>query len=124
MSDREASVVWAAIPRTSRKVFEAIAKTIADNGGDAATISYLDLEYSHGCANNSIALSIRTLNCVGLIDIEPGPRLGRQYRLSDRWTAIRSETEVERLIAMAREIKSRGHQESGLRTPMLRGPQP
>ncbi len=36
MPDHEASVVWRTIPRTAKKVFEAITKTIADNGGNAA----------------------------------------------------------------------------------------
>ena len=87
-------------------------------------MSYLDLKDTFGCANNSIATSLKILSYTGLVDVEPGPRLGRQYRLSERWMAIQSEAEVERLIAMAREIKSRGHDGSGLRAPTMRSPQP
>ena len=121
-SDREASLVWMLLPHTSRKLFEIIARFIDDNGGASAVIPYLAMEHA-GAANNSLSLSLRTLDYVGLIDIEPAPRLGRQYRLSERWMAIQSEAEIERLIAMAREIKSRSWWKRAA-SPEMRSPHP
>ena len=48
--------------------------------------------------------SLKLLDHLGLIDIEPGPRLVNVFRFSNRWRTI-DEVEAERLAALAREVK-------------------
>ena len=48
--------------------------------------------------------AIEVLDDLGLIEIEPGPRLVNEFRLSNRWRTI-DEIEAARLAALAREVK-------------------
>ena len=51
-----------------------------------------------------MSLSLKLLDHLGLIDIEPGPRLVNVFRFSNRWRTV-DEVEAARLAALAREVK-------------------
>jgi hypothetical protein len=51
-----------------------------------------------------VSPSLKLLDHLGLIEIEPGPRLVNIFRLSNRWRTI-DEIEAARLAALAREVK-------------------
>ena len=48
---------------------------------------------------------MKLLDHLGLIEIEPGPRLVNVFRFSNRWRTI-DEVEAVRLAALAREVKA------------------
>ena len=102
MSDREDSPAYAALPRSARRVFAAIEWTIGD--GSSASVSYVDFRLDHHIGRRSISVSLKLLDHLGLIDIEPGPRLVNIFRFSNRWRMV-DEVEAVRLAALAREPK-------------------
>jgi hypothetical protein len=63
MEDRENLPAYAALPRSARRVFAAIGR-------------------------KSISASLKLLDHLGLIEIEPGPRLISTFRLSNRWRSV------------------------------------
>jgi hypothetical protein len=52
-----------------------------------------------------VSPSLKLLDHLGLIEIEPGPRLVNVFRLSNRWRTV-DEVEAVRLAALAREVKA------------------
>jgi hypothetical protein len=100
MTDRENSAAYAALPRSARRVFTAIERTIG--GGSSATISYVDFRLDHHIQR--LSPSLKLLDHLGLIDISPGARLVNVFRLSNRWRTV-DEVEAKRLAALARELK-------------------
>ena len=58
----------------------------------------------HHVGRQSISPSLKLLDHLGLIEIEPGPRLVNVFRFSNRWRII-DEVEAERLAELAREVK-------------------
>ena len=102
MSDRENSPAYEMLPRSARRVFAAIEQAIGD--GSSASVSYTDFKLDHHIARKSMSLSLKLLDHLGLIEIEPGPRLVNIFRFSNRWRTI-DEVEAARLAALAREVK-------------------
>ena len=102
MTDRENSPAFAMLPRSARRVFAAIERAIGD--GSSASVSYTDFGLDHHIGRQSISLSLKLLDHLGLIEIEPGPRLVNVFRFSNRWRTI-DEVEAVRLAALAREVK-------------------
>jgi hypothetical protein len=102
MSDREDSPAYAALPRSARRVFAAIERAIGD--GSSASVSYVDFRLDHHIGRRSISVSLKLLDHLGLIDIEPGPRLINIFRFSNRWRTIDA-VEAKRLSELAREVK-------------------
>ena len=82
MPDRENSPAYAALPRSARRVFAAIERTIGD--GSCASVSYVDFRLDHGIGRKSVSPSLKLLDHLGLIEIEPGPRLVNIFKLSRR----------------------------------------
>jgi hypothetical protein len=102
MSDRENSLANQMLPRSARRVFAAIERAIGD--GSSASVSYVDFRLDHHIARRAISRSLKLLDHLGLIDIEPGPRLVNVFRLSNRWRTV-DEVEAVRLAELAREVK-------------------
>ena len=103
MTDRAKanSPAFAMLPRSARRVFAAIERTIGD--GSSASVSYTDF-MDHHIGRQGISVSLKLLDHLGLIEIEPGPRLVNVFRFSNRWRSI-DEVEAVRLAALAREVK-------------------
>ena len=78
MSDRENSPAYAALPRSARRVFAAIERAIGD--GSSASVSYTDFRLDHHIGRQNISVSLKLLDHLGLIEIEPGPRLVARSR--------------------------------------------
>src|SRR6478735_5766520 len=102
MPDRENSPAYALLPQSARRVFAAIERTIGD--GTSASVSYVDFRLDHHIARKAVSPALKLLDHLGLIDIEPGPRLVNIFRFSNRWRTI-DEVEAVRLAALAREVK-------------------
>ena len=102
MADRTGSPAYQMLPRSARRVFAAIERTIGD--GSSASVSYVDFRLDHHIARRAVSPSLKLLDHLGLIDIEPGPRLVNVFRFSNRWRTV-DEVEAERLAALAREVK-------------------
>jgi len=102
MTDRETSPAFAALPKSARKVFAAIGRAIGD--GTSARVSYVDFRLDHHISRKAVSPSLKLLDHLGLIEIEPGPRLVNVFRLSNRRRCI-DEVEAVRLAALAREVK-------------------
>jgi len=83
-------------------VFAAIERAIGD--GSSVSVSYTDFKLDHHIARTSISSSLKLLDHLGLIEIEPGPRLVNIFRFSNRWRMV-DEVEAVRLAALAREPK-------------------
>jgi hypothetical protein len=101
MSDRENSPAFAMLPRSARRVFAAI--TIGDRS--SASVSYTDFRFDHHIGRQNISVSLKLLDHLGLIEIEPGPRLVNVFRFSNRWRTV-DEVEAVRLAALARELRA------------------
>ena len=69
MSDRENSPAFAMLPRCARRVFAAIEQAIGD--GSSVSVSYTDFKLDHHIARTSISSSLKLLDQLGLIEIEP-----------------------------------------------------
>jgi hypothetical protein len=102
MTDRDNSPAYRMLPRSARRVFAAIERTIGD--GSSAIVSYVDFMLDHHMAPKVVSPSLKLLDRLGLIEIEPGPRSGNRFRLSNRWRCIDG-VEAERLVALAPEVK-------------------
>ena len=102
MTDRENSPAFQMLPRSARRVFAAIERTIGD--GSSASVSYTDFRLDHHIGLQNISVSLKLLDHLGLIEIEPGPRLVNVFRFSNRWRTIDA-VEAVRLAALARELK-------------------
>ena len=72
MSDRENSPAYLMLPRSARLVFSAIEAAIGD--GSAASVSYIAFRLDHGIGRKAVSPSLKLLDHLGLIEIEPGPR--------------------------------------------------
>lgn len=77
LDDLEASAAWAALPKSARKVFKAVADTIAASGGDTAVVSFSDLIFDHHCGQP--AQSLRLLRYLQLLAVAPDRHLGGRY---------------------------------------------
>jgi hypothetical protein len=102
MTDRENSPAFQILPRSARRVFAAIERAIGDRS--SASVSYVDFRLDHHIARKVVSPSLKLLDYLGLIEIEPGPRLVNVFRFSNRWRTI-DEVEAARLAALAREVK-------------------
>ena len=102
MADRENSPAYQMLPRSARRVFAAIERTIGD--GSSASVSYVAFGLDHHIARKAVSPSLKLLDHLGLIEIEPGPRLVNVFRFSNRWRTV-DEVEAVRLAALAREVK-------------------
>ena len=116
MPDRENSPAYRMLPLRARRVFAAIERAIGD--GSSASVSYVDFRLDHHIARKAVSPSLKLLDHLGLIDIEPGPRLVNVFRFSNRWRTIDA-VEAARLAALAREVKPRRRFER-LREPKAR----
>ena len=67
-------------------------------------MSYVGFSLDHHIARKAVSPSLKLVDHLGLIDIEPGPRLVNIFRFSNRWRCI-DEVEAVRLAALAREVK-------------------
>jgi hypothetical protein len=103
MTDRENSPAYQMLPQRARRVFAAIERAIGDRS--SASVSYTSFGLDHRVTLKDIAPAVKLLDALGLIEVEPGPRLVNVFRISDRW---RTEAiEAVRLAALARELKPR-----------------
>jgi hypothetical protein len=102
MADRENSAAYAALHASARRVLAAIERTIGDKG--SASVSYKGFRLDHGVSRQLISPSLKLLDHLGLIEIEPGTRLVNVFRLSNRWRGIDT-AEATRLSALAREVQ-------------------
>jgi hypothetical protein len=102
MTDRVTSPAYQMLPRSARRVFAAIARAIGD--GSSASVSYVAFSLDHGIARKSVSSSLKLLDHLGLVDIEPGRRLVNVFRFSNRWRTV-DEVEALRLAALAREVR-------------------
>jgi hypothetical protein len=102
MTDRENSAAYQTLPRSARRVFAAIERAIGD--GSSASVSYVDFRLDHHIARKAVSPSLKLLDALGMVDIEPGPRLVNVFHFSNRWRTIDA-IEAVRLAARAREVK-------------------
>ena len=72
--------------------------------GSSANVSYVDFRLDHHIGRTSISSSLKLLDHLGLIEIEPGTRRVNIFRFSNRWRMV-DEVEAVRLAALAREPK-------------------
>ena len=121
MSDREDSPAYAALPRSARRVFAAIERAIGD--GSSASVSYTDFGETYHVGRQSISPSLKLLDHLGLIEVEPGPRLVNVFRFSNRWRVI-DEVEAERLADLAREVKPHRRFERRREPELVKSPAP
>ena len=98
MADRASSPAYQMLPRSARKVFAAIERAIGD--GTSASVSYIDFRLDHGIARKSVSPSLKLLDHLGLIEIEPGPRLVARSRRFLTGLAAKSA-----LMAPARRVR-------------------
>jgi hypothetical protein len=103
MTDRENSPAFQMLPRSARRVFGAIERAIGDRS--SAIVSYSDFRFDHHIGRQNISVSLKLLDHLGLIEIEPGPRLVNVFRFSNRWRTV-DEVEAVRLAALARELRA------------------
>jgi hypothetical protein len=83
MMDRESSPAFRALPRSTRRVLDAIESSI--DGGRSAAVSYNDFMFTYHCGRQNISRSIKLLDRLGLIEVRAGPRCRNIYALSERW---------------------------------------
>ena len=120
MSDRENLPAYAALPRSARRVFAAIEWTIGDGSSASA---YVDFRLDHHIGRRSISVSLKLLDHLGLIDIEPGPRLVNVFRFCNRWRTV-DEVEAVRLAELAREVKPHRTFERPQESKPVKSPKP
>ena len=85
LSDRASSPAYQMLPRSARRVFAAIEQAIGDG---SASVSYVDFRLDHGIGRKSVSPSLKLLDHLGLIDIEPGPRLVNVFRFATVANAV------------------------------------
>jgi hypothetical protein len=56
------------LPRSTRRVFAAIERTISDG----RSVSYTDFRLDHHIARKAVSPSLKLLDHLGLLEIEPG----------------------------------------------------
>ena len=106
---------------SARRVFAAFEQAISH--GSSASVSYTDFRLDHHIARKSISSSLKLLDHLGLIEIEPGPRLVNIFRFSNRWRMV-DEVEAVRLAALARELKPHRSFERRREPKVLKPPTP
>ena len=99
--ERANSPAYAALTKSTRKVLGAIEAAIGDKA--SAAVTYSDLMFTHHIGRPSISKGLKALDALGMIDIEPGPRAGNVFRLSNRWRTINA-NEAARLSREARKL--------------------
>ena len=67
-------------------------------------MSYVAFRLDHHIARKAVSPSLKLLDHLGLIEIEPGLRLVNVFRFSIRWRTVDA-VEAVRLAALAREPK-------------------
>jgi hypothetical protein len=67
MTDRANSSAYQMLPRSARRVFAAIERAIGNVS--SASISYTDFRIDHHIGRQSISVSLKLLDHLGLIDI-------------------------------------------------------
>ncbi|WP_130224897.1 hypothetical protein [Bradyrhizobium sp. Leo121] len=102
MTDRSDSPTYLALPQSARGVLAAIEQAIG--GSDSASVSYLSFILDHRITHTVVSPSLKLLDRLGLIEMEPGPRGSNVFRLSNRWRGI-DEVEAKRLLELAAEVK-------------------
>ena len=80
MPDRENSPAYRMLPLRARRVFAAIERAIGN--GRSASVSYEGFRLDHHIGRQNISPSVKLLDHLGLIEIEPGPRLVNVFRFS------------------------------------------
>ena len=73
MRNRESSAAYAALTSDARRV-HAIETAIGD--GSTVVVSYYDFHLDQGIEPRKVSPALRLLDCLGLIDIEPGRARG------------------------------------------------
>ena len=121
MLDRENSPAYRMLPRSARRVFAAIERTIGDSS--SASVSYVDFRLDHHIGRRAISPSLKLLDHLGLIEIEPGPRLVNVFRFSNRWRTVDA-VEAVRLAELAREVKPHRTFEKRRETKPVKPPTP
>jgi len=101
MTDRDHSPAFKMLSLRARRVFAAIERAIGN--GSSARVSFTEFSFDHHIGRQSISPSVKLLDHLGLIDIEPGPRCSNIFRFSNRWHTIDA-VEAVRLAAEAREV--------------------
>jgi hypothetical protein len=61
-------------------------------------VSYVAFSLDHHIARRSVSPSLKLLDQLGLIEIEPGVRLVNHFRFSNRWRRSRSASTSRRLL--------------------------
>lgn len=92
------SPAYRALRSTAKRMLDAIDTTMRADG--TAMVSYESFRLDHGVGRQNIAKCLRTLEALGLIEIEIGVRCGNVFRMSDRWREI-DEDEARRLVEQA-----------------------
>jgi hypothetical protein len=121
MADRENSPAYAALPRSARRVLAAIETAIGD--GNSASVSYVDFRLDHHISRKAVSPSLKLLDHLGLVEIEPGPRCGSVFRFSTRWRTI-DEVEAARLAELAREVQQHRRFEKPPQPKPVKAPKP
>ena len=67
-------------------------------------MSDTDFRLDHHIWRKAISPSLKLLDHLGLIEIEPGPRRANIFKLSNRWRTVDA-VEAARLSVLARELK-------------------
>ena len=98
--DRGESPAFAMLTTASRRVFAAIEKAIGD--GSDASVSYVDFRLDYYIGRKSVSPALKQLSALGLLDIQPGPRLVNIFRFSNRWRTIDAVEAVRKYNAAAR----------------------
>jgi hypothetical protein len=100
--DRGESPAFVVLTNASRRVFAAVEKAIGD--GSNASVSYVDFRLDYHIGRKSVSPALKQLSALGLLDIQPGPRLVNVFRLSNGWRTI-TEAEAVRLSELAKQVK-------------------
>jgi hypothetical protein len=98
--DRGESPAFAVLTNASRRAFAAIEKAIGD--GSHASVSYVDFRLDYHIGRKSVSPALKQLSALGLLDIQPGPRLVNIFRFSNRWRTIDAVEAVRKYNAAAR----------------------
>ena len=102
---RENSAAYAALTSDSRRVLHAIETAIGD--GSTVVVSYYDFQLDHGIEPRKVSPALRLLDCLGLIDIEPGRRSANMFRLSNRWRTLDGDEAAWRVKLACRPMRQR-----------------
>jgi len=92
------AVVVAALPKSARRLFDAIEQVAGDQS--VARISFLDFQCVHGLGRLTVTRWMPLLRDLGLVEIEIGPQRSNLYRLSRRWAKVDEATAKATLVKM------------------------